>query len=257
MSSHQHPQSTQQKNREQHYVVLCVLMLFVVLLLLLHVGVGIWSFLPTLIGAMGVFLRWRLTPLLTLLLLAGVLFAHETFPQTGLYQSIAVAPERFSLSAWFLCGVVLAYVVAQCRLNALSVGCFPGERRRDESDESRLNQAGSGRLISSQELGGLLVSLPVWALLAQVCWNVLPSGGADESLSSQTGRAVLLMWITILSILASASTLGYLGLRRLGAAEALLLLQDLFWQETRPEQRRLFHWLTWAKLQRRRRKEQP
>src|SRR5690348_6514347 len=100
----------------QHYLLMSLAALVVMLLVLLHWGMDRWSFVPVLIGALGVTLRWRITPLLTLFLLAGLLLVSESSDRSLLPRSTT---RGFSLPDWLLCGAILALCVAQYRIQGL------------------------------------------------------------------------------------------------------------------------------------------
>jgi len=235
-----------------HYAVMCLAGLALVLAVLLYRGLGSWSFLPVLVGLTGVLLRWRWTPAATLLLLTGSLFVHETLQQEGAYRMAQLPSSRFSLSDWLLSGAVLAYRAGHYRLLGLTRSLFPRDRRQQSAETPG---AGIPQLVSrtvpAWEVGGLVLSLPVCAFLSQLAWIAVPPALEDEGLSSLASKAVLLVWIVIIGLLAASGFLGYLGQCRLMPTEARLFLQDVYWRETRTEQRRLGHWLAWAQRQQR------
>jgi hypothetical protein len=207
--------------------------LSVILLVLLHEGMRRWSFLPVLLGLLGVTLRWRITPLLLLIVLGGLLLIGDPMNRALLSRP----PVRgFSLADWLLCGAVLAFCIAQYRMPST-----PKE---------------STRLLASVEIGGLVLSLPIWAFLAQLCWRLVPLNVQAYGLTPRGWHGIVLIWLLGMGVLVVAGVLSYFGRRRLRVQEARLLLQDAFWQETSREQRRLNSWLAWARL-RRRRKEKP
>src|SRR5215831_678764 len=90
-------QADSQAPAGHHYLIMSLAALVVILLVLLHWGMDRWSFVPVLIGALGVTLRWRITPLITLFLLAGLLLAGETTarPILTIYQA-----RELSLADW-------------------------------------------------------------------------------------------------------------------------------------------------------------
>ncbi len=247
------------------YAFVCLASLVVILLMLLKRGLGAWSFLPVLISVLGVTLRWRVAPLLTLVLLAGFLYVKEMIdeavPGSKLYQH---AP--FSLPDWILSGAVLAYCAAHYRLQGLTFSIFPPDSRRgQEAGEPSagtqhglpgyVHQQRSTRSVSPWEVSWLILSLPIWAFLAQLSWKLLPGDVSKYGISSRAWQGIVLTWIVGLGILLTASFLHYAGRQRMTRREARLFLQDLFWRETSRDQRRLNRWLAWARL--RRRKEKP
>jgi len=248
MSGREVAQTSPPPSPRQQYLIMSLAALVVILLVLLHWGMGEWSFVPVLIGLLGVMLRWRITPLLTLILLACVLLAGDLTDQRPQPPSPA---RGFDLSAWLLCGAALALCAAQYRVQGMIESTFPdpngrrrnlphkpGERptQRPKTDP----QGRSAELVSPSEIGWLTLSLPIWAFLTQVCWRILP---ADE-LNPSTSRGIVLVWLLVLGVMVATGLLSYVGLRRLRQTQARVFLQDVFWQETGAEQRPLNRWLT-------------
>jgi hypothetical protein len=258
------PQARPQTSDAHHYLIMSLAALVIILLVLLYRGLDRWSFLPVLIGVLGVTLRWRITPLLTLILLAGLLLASETTDRPVLSRYPA---RGFSLPDWLLCGAVLAFCVAQYRIQGTVFSIFPGHnssRRQDLTDKpvgeptqqtKKNHPSRSARLVSPLEVGWLVLSLPIWAFLAQLCWRLAPAGAGAHDFTPQTWRGIVLVWLLGIGVLVVAGILSYAGQRRLRQREARLFLQDAFWQETGREQRRLSAWLAWARLRRRRKEK--
>src|SRR5438067_1575945 len=111
------PQPAPQPSADQHYLIISLAGLAVMLLVLLQWRMAEWSFLPVLLGLMGVVLRLRITPLLTLIVLAGLLLAGEVTDQPVL---VRYQERGFDLSEWLLCGALLALCAAQYRLQELA-----------------------------------------------------------------------------------------------------------------------------------------
>ena len=60
--------------------------------------------------------------------------------------------------------------------------------------------------------------------------------------------ALIAWWCVTLSIPIVASVVfRYLALRKMNRRAARLMLQDMFWLETRREQERIYHWRNWYK----------
>jgi hypothetical protein len=246
-----------QASAGHHYLIMSLAALVVILLVLLHWGMDRWSFVPVLIGALGVTLRWRITPLLTLLLLAGLLLFSESTDRSPLPRYIA---RGFRLPDWLLCGAMLALCVAQYRIQGL-VSVFPTQGKKPKAKDKQVPSlfsfaSGSGRPVSPLEVGWLVLSLPIWAFLAQLCWQLTPVGTRDYGFTPHTWHGIVLAFLLAVGVLVAAGILSYAGQIRLTERQASLFLQDVFWQETGREQRRLSAWLAWTRL-RRRRKEKP
>ena len=67
---------------------------------------------------------------------------------------------------------------------------------------------------------------------------ILPESPPIPSIWSRLWRLTLLAWFVILGTFVCRGLLGLLGKR--SPDEALMFIQDVFWRETRGEQRRIF-----------------
>ena len=101
----------------------------------------------------------------------------------------------------------------------------------------------------------MLVGLAICSVLAAVMWSWLSGQETTLELDDAVWRGILVLWLLGGGVLIVAAGLRYLALRQMTRAEAQLYLQDLLWQQTRREQRRLNRWLAWSWLGRRRREE--
>jgi hypothetical protein len=213
------------------------------------------------VGLAGALTRVRLAPILVLVTLAAShLFEQQRYG--GLGWRWYVRPRPFAAADVVLCGAVLLYVVAHYRLQSLARHVFPVDPRRREPvpgkpGRSRVVQfRRSPQLATTEEVALLLLAVPVPALLAQALWLVLARQWDVLGLPHQVGRLLLLGWVLAVGGFVVAALLGHWRARQMTPAEGEMCLQDMLWQETRREQRRLNRWLAWAEL-RRRRKEEP
>ena len=251
-----------------NYGLLCLSGLVAVFLVLLRRQMGLWSLLPVAVGLLGVGLRWRIAPLLCLILITGLLYAHEP----GFTRfAIRVAP-RFNLWDWLLCGAVLAYFAGHYRLLGLTQAIFPLDSRRPPPLPANPSNSGTrppsseavfepSRVrdphhVSGSEITWLILSLPIWPLLAQVCFRLLPSRLSVAGLPPTTSRAIVAAWLLTVGAFITAGLLRYAGFRRMTRQEAFLVVQDSLWQETWRDQGRVSRSL--AEMKRRTiRKEEP
>jgi len=244
-----------------YYTVVSLLALVALLLALIERGVVVHlAVLPALIGLVAVAVRWSGGPVAVLLTLAFYLYWFRTY----------ASGAELRLADVVLCAAFLAYAVANYRLQALTGHVFPLDpRRREGTPRWRLGfvrlvqrppvarQRRAGRLVSEWEIGAMVLSLPAWALLAQVCWYTLPSGsGYTLGLPPQVWRAMLLTWIVGLGAFVTVALVGYWNRRKMTADEAALFLQDTLWQQTRREQRVINRWLARARVRQGRRKDE-
>lgn len=256
------PEDIGQHPAVRMHVAICLVALLVLLVNLLLRGFGSWSLFPALVGALGVAQRWRSAPLILLVALVGFI-SIETVVYSGWQRQVQV--PRFRLGDWVLCGAVLAYIVAYYRLQGL-VGCiFPPDPRLRESEGRRflffrmppklIEHRRSASQVTSWETTWLLVSLPVWATLAQVIWLLLPTSGGQLGLPPRAERTLALIWLVGVLLFCGAGLLSYWNISRASPTEASLLLQDADWRETCREQRRIHRWMIWRRLQRRRKEK--
>jgi len=244
-------------------------------LILVERGSGLLSLIPFLIGLGGIAGRWRAgVPLF----LVAVTFAI-TCTNVRFFRRMFTGHWEFeALSDWILCAAVLGYTAAQCRLQGAARSVLPADPRvppKSSSTEACLQEPGRQADFVS-ELLLLGMALLFWAALAPRLWNGLPrvAGavlpdpvwqalapwvsqfyGEDlaHDLLARVWRLVLLAWLLILGTIISSGLLTFLNRHRRQPDEALMFIQDMFWRETRGEQRYLFRWLPWVRLRGQRR----
>jgi hypothetical protein len=242
-----------------HYFVVSLSAMGAILLLLLARGFGIWSLLPILAGILGN--ATRLGPALLCIAIGISLNGPREMPPMGSHTGLDV-PDLI------LCAAMLAYVVAHRRLQSLLDWIFPPDSRRRSASRSRsfpgslfagpprfFKQKRDARLVSRQEIGILLLSLPLWAALAQICWRVVPREWGNPGILPGVWQAILVSWIIGLVFLCVATGMSYWYSRLMSPQECHILLQDELWKDTRREQRRFGRWLAWGALRRCDRKE--
>ncbi len=144
-----------------------------------------------------------------------------------------------------LSAALLAYVLAFYRLESVWKQILPGKRNLLEPAAKVEAVKRPARLIDSQELGWLLLFLPVWAGLAQVMWWLLPKQSGIETLIVPAYQAMVFIWALAMIGFSAAGILDYLRRSQMNRDEALLVLQDELWHETRREQRQFNRWLAW------------
>jgi hypothetical protein len=227
----------------QVYTYICLTALVVLFLVLLRRGLGGWGFVPAVVGLLGLVLRWRLAPPLTLIVLTFVLYLREPV----VIHPFQFLSRGFSLSDWLISVSVLAYFAGHYRLQGLTHSIFPIDPRRRQSAERLIRDPD---LAQSAEVGWMLLSLPVLALAAQLIWRLLPQEEGKYGLDTGKWRGLLLAWLAIILLLGVASVLRYLSWRGWNRRQARIVLQDALWQETRQEQRRLAGWTAWASTKR-------
>lgn len=234
------------------YSLVCLLALLALTVLVTDRGLGWWGLMPVLLGAAALLFRWSVGPPLVLVTLAVLLAAQARFrnPRLGWPQP----PVAADLG---ICLVVLAYSAGQYRLLALTRHVLPPDTRRralpgQARAAAREGPRRSPEAVGPWEVPALLLSLPLWALLAAAFWVRLQLEEPLEDLPPVVWRALLLAWVFGLGLAVTAAGLSYIGMGQAPRAEARLFLQDQAWRETRKDQARLNRWLVWARLRRQR-----
>lgn len=225
------------------YALLGLGAVVLMLLCLLERGMASWAMAPFLIGAAGLMFAWRSAGVF--LLLALLIVLH---PRAGPRPGLSAQP----LADMLLCGATLVYLAALYRLLGLRGKAFPTPPQRKKA--AAPPATGTAQIPprnAEREIGTLLIAAPLCAGLAQICWELLPTSWAPLGLDLQVWRGLTLVWVLGVGVFLSASLLRYLGQSRMTHREALMVLQDVVWQETRREQRRIHRWLTWARLRKR------
>ena len=144
-----------------------------------------------------------------------------------------------------LCVAVLAFTVAHYRLLGLIVNVLPPDPRRqgDSQDTQRRRPWRARRhLADPVEVGILLLTLPVWAILGHLAWAILSLPWEVAGMPARLVRLILLAWAVGIGLFVTSALLGLWKRRQHSAAEATLFLQDTLWRETRGDQRRLQRW---------------
>ena len=260
------------------YALLCLAALAVMVMALVLRRPDPWALLPALVGGLALLFRWRGGPLLVLLAVVVLLwtwwrginpgwlvFALVTWVRRLLFAEWVghlrlPVPNRqppraiLPLSDLLLALSLLAYAAGHYRLQGLVLRLFPPDpRRRREPSPPTPRRA--PRLVTAQEIAGMLVALAACGGLAYLFWSWLRGRETDLEVPDAVWQGILVLWLLGGGVLAVAGLLRYLALRRLTAPEASLFLQDVLWRETRGEQRRLNRWLAWAWLRRQRREQ--
>jgi hypothetical protein len=242
------------------YELFCLAALMILLMVLMERDYHLWALLPCLFGLGGVAGRWSLAVPMVLVALVFVLL------DLGPFRGYRGPTSSDPLSDLLLCASVLGYAAAQYRLQGLAHTMVPADRRRRRKSEPREPRCRRG--LGESELLLLLLALPVFAWLAPLVWDYwyvlaravetgLPRQLPMPDLSPAVWRLLVLLWIPGLALLLWQLGLALCTWKQRGRTpeEAVLFMQDLFWRETRGEQRRLFRWLTRTRLRHERREE--
>jgi hypothetical protein len=241
-----------------HYLILCLACLALMVLVLTQLGLVTVGWFVVAVGIAGVAWRWRIAPIVMLVVLAVGIKIQPDYASGSMVR----IPELL------LSGAVLGFVVAHYRLQSLTAHIFPPDPRRREGkprwrigfftlryQAPVIRERRPPQQVSSPEIGQLLLSLPIWAILAQIAWRLIPFGWGNPGLPVPIWRAVWVAWIIGLAWFATASFIDYRSRRQMKPEEARLFLQDILWRETRREQARIVRWSAWFRLRSERRNQ--
>jgi len=237
-------------------VVLCGASLGVLLLVPIEQGQSKWfGLLILLIGIGGVLTQMRLAPILVLMLVTAGEIAQQwnwgpaSDPELG---------AVFRVRNVLLCAAMLGYVAGHYRLQGLGRFVFPLDQRVENMRKRLHMPAGpwlvfprrrrSARLVTPAEPLLLAGSLLLWAVAAQMVWHWLaqPRDVLDWNFRTVQWSVFVLVLVPALTV--AASVLRFFRRRAMVPEEAMLMLQDTLWNETRGEQRWFARWLAWFSL---------
>jgi hypothetical protein len=216
--------------------------MLVVLLLLLRRGLGPWSLLPVVIGVAGSAFRLRFVPPLVLIVLAATLIATDPFQPAGAAQVTPVF--NGSLPDWILSAAMLAYFAAHYRMLGLTVAFFPDGSSGNEptsvgeGNAPAASSLRSGKSITPSEMSWFIISLPLYAVLAQVIWKIIPSGDNAYGLDSSGWQGIAFAWILGIGWSLATGLLSYAVWQHRSPSEARMLLADVLWRELSRDLRR-------------------
>jgi hypothetical protein len=242
-----------------HYVALCVFCLAVIFLIQLQAGLVLTNVLGVMAGALALVYRLRLGPMLVVVLVA----AAQLWLQIGWGRYVDAGGRRgaMELADVVLCVALLGYVVGHYRLQGIWYHLLPVDVRQRSGAPRRafpwirkqtpvLQEKRSPGQITAREIAWLVATLPVWAVVAQLAWALIPQESHSFGLPPRLLQILLVLWLLAVGFWMAGAVLDFWKHRRHDPATAQLYLQDLLWRDTRGEQRRVNRWLAWWKLAR-------
>jgi hypothetical protein len=239
------------------YTLLCVFALLVLIWVLVLVtnGLELWSLLMVLTAIAALVAHWRMGPALLLGCLTILLVAQARFR----WRFFGLPAPSSGLPDLVLCAAVLAYVAGHYRLQSIVHHVFPldprqrkgrtglGESGMKTREHSAPSSARSPGLVTSWEIGQLVLTLPLWPLAAYLLWIRLALEMPELNVPLPVWRLLLVLWLIGLALVATGTVFAYLRRAQATPQENLLFLQDQVWRQTRGEQSRLNRWLVWAR----------
>ncbi|MSQ93243.1 MAG: hypothetical protein EXR98_01660 [Gemmataceae bacterium] len=242
----------------RHYQALCGLALAAILLLLFQqssrsiLNPAVTTFIHVmilLIGVVGILYPVRLSPMLVLFGIAAPMALEQFYSNRALGPDLR-AGRILDLADMLMCMAGLVFFVGYYRLHGLWFGVLPADRRQP-SGMSGPPKRRSEDSLSLAELAPLVITVPAFALLAEFACMVLKLRWTVVDLPPQwqQGQQLLLAaWTILLGLTVGAQSFRYWRRVQMDRTTALLMLQDVLWNETRGEQRRLQRWLAWRRL---------
>ncbi len=240
-----------------HYVALCSLCLAVLLLVQLQHGLLLANALCVAVGAMSLVSKMRLGPIL----LVGFVSGCQLSLQRGFLRPFGMsrAQNTLELIDVLLCAAVLGYVAAHYRLQSIWHSVLPVDPRQRTGTPRRpfpwfrrqapmLEEKRSAGQITPQEIAWFVLTLPVWAVAAQVARALITHRWEPVGISGRLAEGLRALWLFTVGFFVIQALLNFWKHRRNDPGVAQLYLQDQLWRETRGEQRRVQRWLAWWKL---------
>jgi hypothetical protein len=199
---------------------------------------------PAIVGAICLIWVFSSGAIITLLTLAAIM------QMRGLFAGDSVNMQD-RLIDLVVTTAALVYVVGYYRLRSLKVQIFPDDPRLQKKPRKKRPQPQKrfAGLVTRNEIGAMVLAAPLWAALAAGCWMLFAWKLGDRD-TLPFWRVIRFVWIVGMLLLVPGAVVGYLARRAMGRREALLFLQDVLWNETRREQRRIDRWLSWARMRR-------
>ncbi len=239
------------------YAILCLAALGVICLQEVQRGHRFVAPLVLVVGLVGVLTRMPGAPMLVLLAFAAGHFVEQHQRQFGFFggDGFEARSQTFRPADVVLCAAVLAYVAAHYRLQAVASHVFPLDPRLREDTPKKprrvIHCKRSPRLVTTDEVGWLALTLPVPALLGQLAWLALTRPWDIAGLPPRIARLVIVVWVLGVGAFVIVALVRHWRSRQMTAEEGALFLQDTLWRETRRDQRRINRWLAWSQLRKR------
>jgi hypothetical protein len=235
-------------------------MLFVVLF---ERGADVGGLLAVVLGAAGLVLGWRGSPVFVLLILLYFLIFPYGLPPPE-EDPFELAEGYFRVADLLLAASLVVYLSAHYRLLGITTQAMPADA------------AGFGRkavprkrppeLIRKGELARVLYLTGAVVLVGQIVWAVVTSLEVDVfagfplrftdapayrttdpgDLAAWRTRLVAVTGLLFFGTLLARLVFGYWRLRTLSPAEGAMLLMDAGWDETKRERVRVEGWRMWG-----------
>jgi len=230
----------------RHYQAMCGLALAAIFLVQVqHSPLGmpitlLANLFVVFIGMLGILYRVRLNPIFALFALA----VPQLIEQSQVFSRDQRGARFLDVADVIVCVGVLTYLIGQYRLHGLWFHVVPLDPRVPAERQTR-----SQGTLSLAELSALIFPIPICVLLAEIAALLLKQPWSLGKLPTQWNQFLAVAWVILLALFLSAHAFRYWRRRQMDRVSAQLLLQDVLWQQTRGEQRRVNRWLAWKHLQ--------
>lgn len=231
---------------QRHYQALCGLALAAVFLIQLQQSslaapiTLVANLLVVFIGTLGILYRVRLSPILVLVALA----VPQLIAQHQMNQLFRPEFRFLDVGDVLVCMALLTYLIGQYRLHGLWFGVLPRDAR--QTPQAQMRSAAS---LSAAELMGLIFPVPIFAMLAEFAALLLKQPWTIGELPPRERQLLAAAWAILLAMFLGAHAFRYWRRAQMDRVSSMLLLQDVFWDETRGEQRGINRWIVWKKRQ--------
>ena len=241
------------------YIFIGLAALLVYYTLMSDRGGELGALLTIVIAVPGLIGRWTISPILFLILVtylifdpgfAGLAEAFDSYRRS--YSGRRSFTGNVVLEDLLLAASILLYLMAHYRLMSFvhkSMPDDPAPRRKGQPEPDIPRRP--FKLFAERELGILLGIGVACVILGASLWFLISgyeSGqrlGGTWGLSRPVARFIVFMWSVGTGAVLVGVVFRYLALRSMSWFEARLIVQDLFYLETRREQERIYRWRDW------------
>ncbi len=241
-----------------HYRILAAVALGVVFMVQLAQDMLILNGFMVVLGYLALGMKLRLSPLIVLFtIVVGQVIEQTQRNRFG--GGFGRGNASLQVADLLLCLGTLTYLASHYRLLSLWHQVLPHDRRVRQKPAKRakgprrslgapLPQKRPESAITVTEIVALLLQVLGFAILAQVAWVMLGQQWNLVGFPPGWAQFLFLVWSLTLVLFVMGHLFRYWRRSQMTPDEAQLLIQDVLWNETRGEQRRIFRWILWLRL---------
>ncbi len=196
-----------------------------------------------LIGTVGILFRRGPSPLVTLIALAAQHLLEQFIRNRESDPDFQRTPI-LDLGNVLLSIATLTYLVSMYRLNLI-------QKKQVANDGKQPPPGRSEQSIQPLELVALVFSVPVSALCAEFAFFLVKRHWWFIDMPPRWVQFLILAWMLLITLFLARAF--FRGWQRavMSRLTALVMMQDIAWNETRGEQRRIQRWMIWKRLRER------